>query len=166
LSRSQMAILAEYRGASVAQMSELRKKLREAGAELHVSKNTLTRLAAQQVGKENMVPALEGPMAIAFVMGDPTAAAKVMTEHLRLTRSPMKIKAGVVGNRLLSVPEVEALALLPSREVLLARMLGGMQTPIVGLVTVLNANLRGFMTVLQQRAEQLGGGESPAEAVA
>ncbi|TAK36201.1 MAG: 50S ribosomal protein L10 [Chloroflexota bacterium] len=166
LRRSQLAILAEYRGTSVAQLSDLRKKLREAGAELHVAKNTLTRIAAQQVGKGNMVPALEGPMAIAFAMGDPAAAAKVMTEHLRISRTPMKIKAGLIENRLLGAAEVEALATLPPREVLLARVLGGMQAPMAGLVTVLNANLRGLMVVLQQRAEQLGGGESPAGAVA
>ncbi len=155
LGPSKIAILTDYRGLKVSEISQLRRKLREVGVEFHVAKNTLTRLAAEKVGKGEISPALEGPTAIAFGYRDEVEPAKVLADYIRTSRSTLKIKAALLGNRLIAPEKVSELATLPPREVLLARVVGQMQAPLYGLVNVLSGNLRGFVTVLQARAKQL-----------
>src|SRR3954469_8331829 len=94
---SQMAILTDYRGLRVSDLQNLRGRLRGVGVEYAVAKNTLTRFAAERVGREAMVQDLTGPTAIAFVYDDPSAATRAIQDFIRATRSPLKIKGGVLG---------------------------------------------------------------------
>ncbi len=153
LSKSKGVIIADYRGLNVAQATELRKQLRDAGVEYRVVKNTLTILAAKESGLDDMVSLLSGPTAIAFGYGDPVAPAKVLSEFAR-TNKALEIKGGVLEGRLLDVDGVKALAILPSREELLGQVARGMQSPIAGLVNVLQGTIRNFVYALEAVRKQ------------
>ncbi len=152
-----LGILTDYRGLSTAELSELRRKLREAGIGYRVVKNTLARFAAERAGRPELAGAFEGPVAIAFSAGDITESAKALVDYIRAARLELGIKGGFLSNRLLTAADVARLATLPSREVLLSQVLAGMQSPIVTLVSCLVNPLRGFMGVLQARMKQLEG---------
>jgi large subunit ribosomal protein L10 len=154
IGRAQITVLADYRGLTVSDMAVLRGRLRDAGAEFHVAKNTLTRRAAERLGCDELVPYLVGPTGLAFGYGDPTALAKALTEYARVSRI-FAVKGGLLGNRVLPAADVGRLADLPSREVLLARVVGGVQAPIYGLVGVLGGTLRNLVGVLEARRQQL-----------
>jgi large subunit ribosomal protein L10 len=153
---STVAVLADYRGLNVAEATKLRRRLREAGCEFKIAKNTLTSLAASRVGLEGLAPYLEGQVAIAFG-ADPVMPAKILSEFIREIKK-MEIKAGVLEGRVIDAKEVKILADLPSREVLLARILGGMQAPLYGFAGVLQGTIRSFVYTLEavrkMRAEE------------
>lgn len=155
LSRSTIAILMVPTGMSVAETTDMRRKLREVGVEFHVAKNTLVRLAARETGKEALEPLLAGPTGIVFGYGDQVAPAKALLDYGRSAKTDIRLKGGILDNRVLSADEVRQLAALPSREVLIARVLGGLQSPVVGLVWVLQGTLAGLVNVLQGRKDQL-----------
>jgi len=162
LSRSTLVILSDYRGLSVADMQNLRTQLREHNAEVRVAKNTLTRIAARQHDMEALEPELVGPTAIVTAFDDPVQPAKVLSEFARSSRI-LQIKSAMLEGQLIGADQVEALASLPSREVLVAKVVGGLSSPLYGIVGVLAAPMRSLMYVLQARAEQLGGsGETDA----
>lgn len=152
-SRVQGAIVADYRGLNVAQATDLRRRLREAGVEFKVLKNTLTILAAKEEGLDSMIPLLSGPTAIAFGYDDPVAPAKVLSEFAK-TNKVLEIKGGILEGKLLDAAGVQALADLPSREVLLAMVCRGMQAPIAGMVNVLQGNIRNFVYALEAVRKQ------------
>lgn len=152
---SKVAVFADYRGLNVAEATKLRRRLREAGCEFKVAKNTLTSLATKQIGLEGLDPYLEGPMAIAFGT-DPVAPAKVLSEFIRETKK-MEIKAGVLEGKVIDARGVKELAELPPREVLLARVLGGMQAPLYGFAGVLQGTLRSFVYALEAVRKQRAG---------
>jgi len=153
LSKAQGVILADYRGLTVLQATELRRKLREAGVEYKVLKNTLTAIAAKEVGFEDLVPLLIGPTAIAFGYDDPVAPAKVLSEFARTT-PVLELKGGLLEGKVLDVDAVKALADLPSREELLSQVLRGMQAPIAGLANVLQGTIRNFVYALEAVRKQ------------
>jgi len=153
LSASAGAVLTDYRGLNVAEVTELRRKLREAGVEYKVVKNTLTRLAAAEIGLQDLNPYLEGPTAIAFGVGDPVAPAKIIAEFAK-EHKELEIKAGVVDGKVIDVKGVKALAELPSREVLLAKLLGSMQSPMYGFAGSLQGVLRKFVYALDAVRQQ------------
>jgi large subunit ribosomal protein L10 len=155
--QSNSGIMTDYRGLKTSDVVSLRRKLREIGVDYHVVKNTLARKAAEKSGKDQLSSAFEGPMAIAFVKGDISKSAKVMTEHIAATKMAMVIKGGFLGNRILTPKEVATIATLPAREVLVAKVLGGIQGPLYGLLNQVNAPLRGLAVVLQGRIKQLEG---------
>lgn len=155
LARCTIAITTNYRGLSVTELTELRQRLREVGAEYQVVKNTLARIAAEQSGKPQLANILEGPTGIAFGYDDAIVPARVITEYIRITRRPLAIVGALIDGRVLAAQEVTALSLLPPREQLIAQVVGGMQSPLVKLVIVLSAHLRGLLTVLQGRIQQL-----------
>jgi large subunit ribosomal protein L10 len=155
--QSNSGIMADYRGLKTADLVALRRKLREGGAEFHVVKNTLARIAAQKAGKDQIGEIFEGPLAIIFVKEDISKSAKALSEHIITSKLAMTIRGGFLGNRLLTPKEVSTLATLPSREVLIARVMGGIQGPLYTLMNQVNAPLRGLMTVLQGRIKQLEG---------
>ncbi len=155
--RSTVGVLTDYRGLTTAETTALRRKLRDSNSELKVVKNTLARFAATRAGKDEVAKSFEGPIAVALGYGDVSAPIKVLTSHIRETKSTLTIKGGFLGNRLLTLEQVMSLATLPSREVLIARVLGQMKSPISSLVFVLNAPLRGIAGVLQARINQLEG---------
>jgi len=139
-------ILTEYHGLTVEEISELRAKLRPVTSEYAVVKNTLGKIALKEAGidaGEN----LSGPTAMVIEEGDIVAPAKIVVEFAK-THAKLKVKAGFVEGKFVTAAVVEQLSALPSKEVLIAKMLGSMNAPITGFVNVLAANIRGFVTVL------------------
>jgi large subunit ribosomal protein L10 len=155
--QSNSGIMTDYRGLKTADIVALRRKLKDSGAEFHVVKNTLARIAAKKAGKDQIGSIFEGPMAIAFVKDDISKSAKVLTDHIASAKMAMTVKGGFLGNRLLTPKEVATIATLPSRQVLIGRVMGGIQGPLYALMNQVNAPLRGLVTVLQGRIKQLEG---------
>ncbi|MHB9095265.1 MAG: 50S ribosomal protein L10 [Eubacteriales bacterium] len=153
LQKVQGAVLADYRGLDVAEITELRAKLREAGIEFKVLKNTLTRIAANEIGLEGLDPYLEGPTAIAFGNDDAVAPAKILAEFAK-THKDLEIKAGILENKVIDMDGVKTLADLPPREVLLAKVLGAMQSPMYGFAGSMQGILRNFVYVLDAVREK------------
>ncbi len=147
LAESQAVFVTDYRGLTVAQVTKLRRKLRESGTEYKVVKNTLTRIAARETGAEALEPFLAGPSALAFVKQDVAAAAKALSDFARESKI-LQVRGGVIGGKPLTPDDVQALANLPPREVLLAQVVGGIQAPIVGFVFVLQGTLRKLVYAL------------------
>ncbi|MCC6382556.1 MAG: 50S ribosomal protein L10 [Dehalococcoidia bacterium] len=157
MQRASIAISADYRGLSVAQLTELRRILRPANVEVKVVKNTLAAMAAEQAGRPEMQQILEGPTAIAFGFGDPVAPVKALTEHLRARRMQVTIHGGWLEGRVLNRAEVESIATLPSREQLIADVVGKLQSPLYNLAGLLQASIRNFAGLVEARANQLEG---------
>ena len=156
-SKCSICILTDYRGLTTAELTNIRQKLREVGIEYRVVKNSLAQFAAKRVGMDELVNSLEGPVAIAFGYGEISVAAKVLDDYIRTTKSSLNIKGGFLEDKLLSSRDIETLAKLPTREVLLSQVMAGIQSPIVGLVKVLAGPIRGLVGVLQARIQQLEG---------
>lgn len=146
-SQAQAVIITDYRGLTVAEITELRKRLREANLEYRVAKNTLTRLAASELVGDALDPYLTGPTALAFAYEDPVAPAKILTEFAKSFKA-LKIKGAVLDNKVIDADAVKALAELPPYEVLVAQLLGVLQGPIRGLVTVLSGPQRNLVYAL------------------
>ena len=150
-------VLTDYRGLPTSEMNALRHKLRASGVEYHVVKNTLARFAAQRAGRDNLATFFEGPVAIAFGSGEITDLAKLISDYIRASKSTLSIKGGFWGDERFTSEEVITLSTLPSREVLLAKALGSMQSPIFGLLNCLTAPMREIAGILQARIQQLEG---------
>ncbi len=151
---SQVIVWAEYRGLTTPSLNELRRALRPHQAEFHVVKNTLAGLALQRSGLPAPEAMLSGPTAAGLFNGDIAAAARALSDFAAANRE-FVIKGGQAGQRVLSAEEVAELVTLPSREVLLGRVLGGMNAPVAGLVNVLAGTLRGLLNVLQAQAKKM-----------
>ena len=166
---SDAAILTEYRGLKVKDLAGLRRTLRSNGGEYKIFKNTLVRLAAKESGLEQLENLLEGPTGITFVTGDAAAVAKSLREYSR-TNPLLVIKGGVLGDKVIGPKETVALADLPSREVLLARLAGAMAAPmqqLAGLMQALPRNLAyGLAALRDKKAEEAGGAVPAAEPAA
>jgi large subunit ribosomal protein L10 len=143
---SSAAVLTEYRGLTVAQLKELRRSL-AGNATYAVVKNTLTKIAAREAGIETLEPMLQGPSAVAFVTGDPVVVAKGLRDFAR-AHPLLVVKGGVLDGRPLTADEVRKLADLESREVLLAKLAGGLNAPAQKLASVLAAPLSQFARLL------------------
>jgi len=141
--------LADFRGMNVTQATELRNELRKASVEYRVVKNTLLDLASQGTDKVSLTTHFAGPTAIAFSYDDPVAAAKVLTRCAKDQQATFKLKAAVLSGKSISVSDIQALADLPSREVLLAKLLGTLNAPISGFVGTLAAVPGSFVRVLE-----------------
>jgi large subunit ribosomal protein L10 len=160
LSESDAAVLTEYRGLTVTELATLRSTLRPAGTEYKVFKNTLARRAAQEAGFADLVPMLLGPTAIAFVRGDAALAAKTLRDFGRQNPA-LVLKGGLLGSRVLTLADVEALADVEPREVLLARLAGGFQAPLVKAAGLFQAFTRNFAYGLKAYVDQrVAGGEA------
>ena len=148
------AVLTEYRGLTVKQLHELRRLLGE-NATYSVAKNTLTRIAAKEAGVDIVDSLLTGPTAIAFISGDPVEAAKSLRDFATVN-TPLVIKGGFLDGKSLSLDEIKKLADLESREVLLAKLAGGMKASLQNAVSLFNAPLSQAARVfgaLQAKAE-------------
>lgn len=146
-------VFADYRGLTVEQDTELRRALRKAGVEYKVVKNTLTKIAAKENGLEELEPFLNSPTAMAFSNDDPVAPAKVLSEYAG-KYNKLELKVGVVEGRVIDTTGIKALADLPSREVLISKVLAGFNAPLTGFVNVLNGNIRGLVVALNAIAEK------------
>ncbi|MFC1974004.1 50S ribosomal protein L10 [Chloroflexota bacterium] len=157
LAKNRIIIATEYRGLSVADMSALRRQLRPLGIEYHVVKNTLTSIAAEKAEKAELSSLLKGPIALAFSYDDVVHPAKALLSYRSSAMTSLGIMGGLIDNQLLTAGEISRIATLPSIEVLRARLLGILQSPISNLQNVLSANLQKFGALLDARIKQLGG---------
>ncbi len=153
LNRAVAGVVVKYAGINVADDTALRRKLREAGVEYTVVKNTMLRRAAEQCGLSELDSALAGPTALALSETDHVVAAKILCEFAN-THPNFEVKAGFVEGKVVGADQVKELAKMPPKEVLVAKVLGGFNAPISGLVHVLNANLRGLVVALNAIAEK------------
>ncbi len=158
LTTAKGAVLTSYKGLTVAQDTELRRALREAGVSYHVVKNTMTRIAAKEAGLDEITEHLEGTTALAVSAEDAVAPAKVICDFIKKNKldetGVLTIKTGLVDGKVIDVAEIKALADLPSREVLIAKLLGSMQAPISGTVNVLQGVIRNAVYVLEAVRKQ------------
>lgn len=145
-----------YLGLPVDQMTSLRKALRQKDVRYRIVKNTLALLAADAAGRPQIKEIIQGPTGFAFNYGDPTETAKALADFIRESRADLVINGAVMGERALTAADVQQLATLPPRDVLIARLLGQMQAPISGLVHVLNGPIAGLARVLQAHIDDVG----------
>jgi large subunit ribosomal protein L10 len=151
--RAPLAVVTEYRGLNVAQMSQLRRKLRDVDAEYVVSKNTLSTLALRGSSAAVIEGMMKGPVAIAFGFSDAVAVAKVLKEFAK-ENEPLTLKGAVLDGALLDAKQVEQLATLPSRDELRATLLALLNTPATNLVRLLKAPAQQLVQVLSARSKQ------------
>ncbi len=156
LANARLIVLTDYRGLRVADLQDLRTNLRKSGGEIRVAKNTLTRIAAENAGIAGLEPHLEGPLAIGLVSEDIVGFTKSLSDFARTSRI-LTIRGGVLDKNFISAEQVEAISTLPSKEVLQAKLLGLLQSPMARTVGVLSGPSRSIAYVLQARADQLGG---------
>ena len=150
---AQSAVLVDYRGLNVEEVTELRSKFRTEGVDYKVYKNTMMRFAVREAGLEGLSEHLVGPTAVAFGLEEPVGAAKIINEFSKKHKN-LEIKAGMVDGKVINIEEVRDLANLPSREELIAKVLGGFNSPITGFVNVLQGNIRGLALALNAIKEQ------------
>jgi len=153
IDESEAIFAVDYRGITVAEVAELRAKLREADATFKVVKNSLTERAADQAGAEQLKDFLSGPTALTFVRGDVATAAKAVADYARLTQL-LPFKGGLMDGTPLDVEQIRSLSRLPTREVLYGQLVGVVASPIGGLVRSLNALLGGLAVALGQVREK------------
>lgn len=137
IKEAQSVVLVDYRGLTVAQDTELRKALREAGVTYKVYKNTMMNFAFKGTDFEGLAPYLEGPSAMAFSSTDATAPARVLAEFAKKA-DKLEIKGGVVEGTVYDANGIKDIATIPSRDVLISRLLGSMQSPITNFARVMN----------------------------
>lgn len=160
---SLLVFAAEYRGHDVEQMTGFRAALRASDASFRVARNTLARLAAEKADRKDLLEFIDGPIGFVTGTGDPAAIAKAFVKHIADNRLEIKAVGGVLESESLSAERIAALAKLPTRDVLLAQLLGGMNGPIRGLVTVMNGPVRGLAVVLQRHIENQPEAEAGVE---
>lgn len=148
LKNAKSVFLTDFTGLNVEEMNRLRKSCRGAMVEYKVVKNTLARLSAKSAGYEDLLPYLEGPTAFAFGLEDPSAPAKVITDFAKTLDKP-KIKACIFEGVLIGTDRIEEIINLPTRDELLAKLLGNLNAPLFGLASVLSGLLRNFVYALQ-----------------
>lgn len=157
LKRAQAIFLTDFRGMTVEKATELRNELRKAAVEYKVVKNTLLELASKETDKESISSHFAGPTAVAISYDDPVAAAKVLSKFAKEQAAVFKLKAGILTGKPLTVADIQALADLPSREVLIAKMLGSMNAPATNFVGVLAAVPGSFVRALDAIRVQKAG---------
>jgi large subunit ribosomal protein L10 len=147
-------ILTAYDKLGVKDASNLRKKLRDSGAQFRVVKNTLFKLAAEGTAIESLTADLAGPTAIATTDGDPVAMAKALVDFARESKGLISIKSGSVDGSIYGADQIQALSKVPPKDVLLAQIVGGLQSPIVGLVGTLQSQIASLVMTLQAVADK------------
>ena len=155
LKKAKVAVLTDYRGLTVSQIQELRGKLRGADVEYRVIKNTLARRAAEAAGYPALKEELKGPVAVAFGYDDLSVASKLINEFVRTTRLKLDVVGGLVEGRVFSAEQVKQLADLPSRDVLIAQLMGTLQSPVAQLVGIMQTPLQQLLGVLEAYKNKL-----------
>jgi len=156
LEAADAALLTEYRGMNMKALSQLRRALRATGTEFKVYKNTLVRFAVRNAGIEGADDVLTGPTAVAFVQGDVSAAAKALREHAK-TNPALVVKGGLLGRKVISAADVDALADLPPRDVVLAQIAGLLEAPLSQMASLLEAVPRTFAYGISALIDKQGG---------
>ncbi len=155
LKKAKVAVLTDYRGLTVSQLQDLRTRLRGGEVEYRVVKNTLARRAAEAAGVPALQSELKGPVAIAFGYNDLGVPAKLINEFVRATRLKLEVVGGLVEGRVFSPEQVKQLADLPSRESLIAQLLGTLQSPVGQLVGIMQTPVQQLVGVLNAYKERL-----------
>jgi len=155
LKKAKVAVLTDYRGLTVSQLQELRGRLRGGDVEYRVIKNTLARRAAEAAGVKAFEAEFKGPVAIAFGYDDLSAPAKLINEFVRATRLKLDITGGLVEGRVFTPDQVKQLADLPSRESLIAQLMGTLQSPVGQLVGIMQTPLQQLLGVLDAYKSKL-----------
>lgn len=156
LTQSKSVVLADYRGLNVQEVTELRKKLREAGVEYKVIKNTMTSRAAKAANIDGLDTYLSGPTALAFSYSDPVTPAKILATFAK-DHKKLELKGGILEGKVISADSIRDLASLPTREILLGQLAGMLQSPIRGLVTVLSGPMRKLAYAVEAVRKQKAG---------
>jgi large subunit ribosomal protein L10 len=156
LTDADAVLMTEYRGLNVAVLADLRRLLRDRGAEYKVYKNTLVRLATRKVVAEDLDEMFIGPVALTFVKGDAAAVAKTLRDYAR-TNPQLVLKGGLLGDRVISAADVTTLADLPPRDQVLAQLAGLLEAPIQQVASLLEAVPRTFAYGLQAHIDAQGG---------
>jgi len=146
-------IVTDHTSITVEDMTILRRDLRRANSELRVAKNTLLRIAARQSGRENLAGCFEGPTSLVLGYDDPIMPARIIYELNKKIEKP-KVKAYILDNQLLGVEDFKKIAQLPSREIVLAQLIGTIEGPIVNFVMTLEGVVRNFIGLLNALAEK------------
>ncbi|WP_025640183.1 50S ribosomal protein L10 [Schnuerera ultunensis] len=157
--KAQGVVLVDYRGLNVEELTQLRRNYKEAGVDYKVYKNTMMRFAFKDAGFEEFNQYLIGPNAIAFGFDDPVQAAKI-TEEFAKKHDKLEIKAGIVDGKIIGIDEIKSLANLPSKEVLIAQTLAGLNGPIAGFANVLQGTIRNLVYGLNAVREKQEGVEA------
>lgn len=160
LGRQQLTVVTDYRGLTVAEITDLRNKLREAGAELIVAKNTLVRIAARETGNEAIEPLLEGPTALAISYDDVAKSAKVLNDYINASRKKISVRGGLLGKDALAADALESVANLPSRDQVVATIMGSVQAPASRIVGAVSGVARNIAYILRVYSEQGPAGEA------
>jgi len=153
LKAANAAIFVDYKGLTVEEATELRKQFREAGVNYKVVKNTLTKIALENVGYKDLISYMTGPTAVAISQDDPVAPAKVLSDFIKKHKK-MEFKVGFVDGKVINVDEIKELAELPPKEELVAKLLASLNSPIYGLVNVLQGNIRNLVYTLNAIKEK------------
>ena len=159
---AQAGVLVDYRGITVEQDTQLRKQLREAGVEYKVVKNTLTRFAANELGFQELDEQLNGPTALAISDTDPVAPAKIISDFAKEAET-ISIKAGFLDGKVISLDEIKQLASTPSRDVLIAKIMGSLNAPVSKLVRTLQALVDNGVEPADIKVDAPAAAEAPAE---
>jgi large subunit ribosomal protein L10 len=160
---SKGAILTDYRGLTVAEVSKLRRRLRDSNAEYHIVKNTLFKRALGGELSPELEKLLTGPTAIVFAKGDLVAPAKAILDFIRETRKPeVVVKGGYIDGKVLTLEQVQAISKLPSREELMGQLVGCLNGPATSLVGTMNAVISELVRTIQAVGEQQAGAASAA----
>ncbi|MCF6463377.1 50S ribosomal protein L10 [Clostridium sp. Cult1] len=157
--KAQSVVLVDYRGLNVEELTQLRRKYKEAGVDYKVYKNTMMRFAFKDAGLEEFNQFLTGPNAVAFGFDDPVQAAKI-TDEFAKDHDKLEIKAGIVDGKIIGIDEIKSLANLPSKEVLIAQTLAGLNGPIAGFANVLQGTIRNLVYALNAVKEKQEGLEA------
>ena len=153
LRNSSAIAVADYRGLKVSDMQAVRRTLRESGVELHIAKNRLLKIAADEADRADLKPMLDGPTALATISGDEVTLARALQEAFRPYKV-VTVRGGLLGGAAVDAASLARMASLPAREVLLGKFAGGIASPLTGFAGVLAANLRNLAGVLNAVADQ------------
>ncbi|MFW6237886.1 MAG: 50S ribosomal protein L10 [Halanaerobiales bacterium] len=153
LERAKSLVFTDFVGLNVEEMTELRAKLRDAGVEYKVVKNTLAKIAARQQELDEITDEFRGPTAVAFGIDDVVSPAKVLVDFAK-DHDVLEIKSGFLNGNIIDAGKVKSLADIPSKEILLSQVFAGMQAPLSGLVNTLQGNIRNLVQVLNQVKEE------------
>ena len=151
---SHSVVFMDYRGMNVSTVTKLRRKCREGGVEMKVIKNTLARLAAEELGLGSINSKLEGTTAAFYGLTDPVAPAKILEDFLKESKMNLEYKGGIVGGKVIDAAGIKALASLPDKNVLIAQVLGTLIAPITGFYSVLQGNTRNLVYALEAVRKQ------------
>ena len=154
LRNSTAMAVADYRGLSVSEMQGVRRTLRENGVELRIAKNRLLKIAADEADRPDLKELLNGPTALATVTGDEVALARGLAEAFRPHARVVTIRGGLLGSQSVDAAALTRMATLPSREVLIGKLAGGIASPLTGFAGVLAANIRNLAGALNAVADQ------------